>query len=316
MKKNIISIFLILLISTLTLLAQEDVANKVDYTFTLNSDCLDEPVVIASGSVMEGETFTLPSFGFPEYIPNWQQLYDALVGTTFELESGAINENVHLDIQLQQLDCDGAGFVDPTGEGNPFFIFLGIKVTGEQSGETALEDFYYFNEGKHATICFPMTEEFLAFLASVGIDPNDISFAYFLGGEYLTEGMTWEVVEGNPGKLCLYLSHFSQIAGGSGKLVGLNNGDASVPEHYFLQQNYPNPFNPSTVIKFGLPEAGNVKLDIFNLLGQNVAELVNRKLSAGIHEVTFDASNLPSGIYLYKITTGKFSETKKMILMK
>ncbi len=316
MRKSILLIFLAFLISPVSFFAQEDEANKVDYTFTLNSDCLDQPVVIASGSFMEGETFTLPPFEFPEYIPNWQQLYNALVGTTFGLESGAINENIHLDIQLQQLDCGGGGFIDPTGEGNPFFIFLGIKVTGEQSGETALEDFYYFNEGKFATICFPMTEEFLAFLESMGIDPNDISFAYFLGGEYFTEGMTWEVVEGNPDKLCLYLSHFSQIVGGSGKIVGLNNQNGSVPKEYFLQQNYPNPFNPSTVIKFGLPEAGNVKLEVFNLLGQNVAEILNAELSAGIHEVSFDASNLPSGIYLYKITTDKFSEIKKMMLMK
>ncbi|GEM_PF-3231520 len=319
MRKSLLLVFLIISVVSLfsaNLFAQEDQANKVDYTFTLKSDCLPEPVEITSGSFMEGEVFTLPPFDFPEYIPNWQQLYNALVGTTFGLESGAINENIHLDIQLQQLDCNGGGFVDPTGEGNPFFVFLGIKVTGEQSGETALEDFYYFNEGKYATICFPMTPEFLAFLESMGIDPNDISFAYFLGGEYFTEGMTWEVVEGNPDKLCLYLSHFSQIVGGNGKLVGIAGKDKNIPKDYFLDQNYPNPFNPSTVIKFGLPNAENVKLEIYNLLGQKVDELINAKLSAGVHEVTFNADNLPSGIYLYKLTTDKFSEIKKMMLMK
>lgn len=90
----------------------------------------------------------------------------------------------------------------------------------------------------------------------------------------------------------------------------------TIVESYTLEQNYPNPFNPTTVITFTLPEASNVKLSIYNILGQKVADLVNGNLDAGTHNVDFNASSLSSGVYLYKLETPQFSATKKMILMK
>ncbi len=89
-----------------------------------------------------------------------------------------------------------------------------------------------------------------------------------------------------------------------------------IPEVYSLDQNYPNPFNPLTSISFGLPEAGLVKLEIYDLLGRKVATLVNGHRAAGLHEVTFDAAALASGIYVYRITANDFTAIKKMILMK
>ena len=92
--------------------------------------------------------------------------------------------------------------------------------------------------------------------------------------------------------------------------------DILKPDRYELAQNYPNPFNPSTTIKFALPEASEVTLTIFSMLGEKVAEILNTSLEAGYHEVEFDASNLPSAIYLYKIQAGNFIQTKKMMLIK
>ncbi len=92
--------------------------------------------------------------------------------------------------------------------------------------------------------------------------------------------------------------------------------DTQIPTEYSLSQNYPNPFNPSTVITYGLPEAGHVSLTLFNLLGEEVATLVNENRSAGIHSVQFNASNLSSGLYIYRIIAGSFIETNKMVLMK
>ncbi len=89
-----------------------------------------------------------------------------------------------------------------------------------------------------------------------------------------------------------------------------------IPTQYALEQNYPNPFNPSTIISFGLPEAGNVKLMVFNILGQEITTLVNETMNAGKYNVQFDASNLPSGIYFYSITTNSFNTIKKMLLIK
>ncbi len=83
-----------------------------------------------------------------------------------------------------------------------------------------------------------------------------------------------------------------------------------------LSQNYPNPFNPSTTIRFALPSASNVNLKVFNALGQEVAELVNSELNAGMHSVSFNASNLSSGVYYYRLTAGEFSQINKMMLVK
>jgi hypothetical protein len=85
---------------------------------------------------------------------------------------------------------------------------------------------------------------------------------------------------------------------------------------FSLHQNYPNPFNPSTTIQFSLPTALNVKIIIFNLLGQEIQTLVNETKEAGIHEIIFDAQNLNSGVYLYKIEAGFYIQTRKMTLIK
>jgi len=89
-----------------------------------------------------------------------------------------------------------------------------------------------------------------------------------------------------------------------------------VPQVYALQQNYPNPFNPTTKIAFSIPSQMKVELVVYNILGQKVATLVNETLSAGGHEIPFDASRLASGMYLYRITAGQFSSVKKMMLLK
>ncbi len=88
------------------------------------------------------------------------------------------------------------------------------------------------------------------------------------------------------------------------------------PEEFSLSQNYPNPFNPSTTIEYTLPGSGNVKLIVINSLGEEVATLVNKYQESGSYKFNFDARDLASGIYFYKITAGTFANTKKMILMK
>jgi hypothetical protein len=90
----------------------------------------------------------------------------------------------------------------------------------------------------------------------------------------------------------------------------------AVPAEYSLQQNYPNPFNPSTAINFTLPSDSKVILKIFNTLGEEVATLMNDIMEAGRHTINFDASNIPSGVYIYSLTAGSFTSSKKMTLIK
>lgn len=92
--------------------------------------------------------------------------------------------------------------------------------------------------------------------------------------------------------------------------------DVAAPKEYKLFANYPNPFNPSTKIAFTLPETQVVKLRVFNMLGQEIATLVNSKMEAGKHEITFNAKNLTSGVYIYKLEAGSFVQTKTMMLVK
>ncbi len=92
--------------------------------------------------------------------------------------------------------------------------------------------------------------------------------------------------------------------------------DFGTPDKFELSQNYPNPFNPSTIIKFNLPEAGMVKLTLYNILGQQIKTLVNEFRESGIYSINFDASELNSGIYIYKIESGSFTQSRKMTLIK
>jgi len=92
--------------------------------------------------------------------------------------------------------------------------------------------------------------------------------------------------------------------------------EVNSPAVYALEQNYPNPFNPSTTINYSIAEAGIVKLAVYNLLGQEVALIVNEFKEAGGHTITFDASQLTSGAYFYTIETPQFKQTRKMLLAK
>jgi hypothetical protein len=90
----------------------------------------------------------------------------------------------------------------------------------------------------------------------------------------------------------------------------------AAPKEFKLMQNHPNPFNPATTIVYSIPQAGNVSLKIYDIIGNEIAELVNEKQAEGSYEVSFNASNFPSGMYLYKLETSTFSAVKKMLLVK
>jgi hypothetical protein len=105
-------------------------------------------------------------------------------------------------------------------------------------------------------------------------------------------------------------------------IVSVEN-DIEIPNKFYLSQNFPNPFNPSTTIRYQLPATGNVSLSLYDVLGNEIATLINEEKSEGVYEITFYARNLPSGAYFYQLRiypanggAEEFVETKKMILMK
>lgn len=105
--------------------------------------------------------------------------------------------------------------------------------------------------------------------------------------------------------------------GGFGGLVYVESEKGNnITDSYFLSQNYPNPFNPTTTISYSILKNGMVIIKVFDILGTEVAELVNEVKEAGSYSVKFNASNLPSGIYFYSLNSGNFSQTKKLVLLK
>jgi hypothetical protein len=117
------------------------------------------------------------------------------------------------------------------------------------------------------------------------------------------------------------MEYSRNLGTGSGiELVKLNTTvsvarlGGNLPQEFLLNQNYPNPFNPSTVISYQLSAASFVKLNVYDALGKEVATLVNGRQTAGFHTVTWNAQDFPSGIYFYRIVTGTYVTTKKMVL--
>jgi hypothetical protein len=96
----------------------------------------------------------------------------------------------------------------------------------------------------------------------------------------------------------------------------VQSGQSVTPIKYSLEQNYPNPFNPITTIKFSIPKESNVNISIYNVLGELVTTLANGQMKPGYYEYQFNATNLASGVYIYRIKADDFVETKKMVLMK
>ncbi|NWG28709.1 MAG: T9SS type A sorting domain-containing protein [Ignavibacteriaceae bacterium] len=107
----------------------------------------------------------------------------------------------------------------------------------------------------------------------------------------------------------------ARLQGGPPPKIVVNPNSNELIE-YSLSQNYPNPFNPTTTIDYSIKLAGDVTLKVYDILGTEVASLVNEVKEPGNYSVEFNAANLPSGIYVYRLTTGNFVDTKKLILLK
>ena len=123
--------------------------------------------------------------------------------------------------------------------------------------------------------------------------------------------MTYETGNQNTGTY-----YFDDLRTASFSPTDVEEVSGITPTEYTLAQNYPNPFNPSTQIKFSVPQTSNVKIIVTDILGKEVATLVNDNLAAGNYSVNFNANNVSSGIYFYSLITDNFKQSKKMVLVK
>jgi photosystem II stability/assembly factor-like uncharacterized protein len=217
--------------------------------------------------------------------------------------------------------------VDPTNENIVYVTFNGLKWRDPQS--------HVFRSTDMGTTWSDISSNLPdAPVDAFAVDPVEPSRLY-LGndvGMYVSfnSGQSWWVLgEGLPvlpiGDIEIHPATRELVAGTYGRSmykIDLNlipsNIESSEPvvSGFNLEQNYPNPFNPSTKIKYTITQTSNVVIKVFDILGNDIATLVNEEKPAGTYEVDFKATDLASGIYLYKLIANEFSETKKMILLK
>jgi hypothetical protein len=166
-------------------------------------------------------------------------------------------------------------------------------------------------------------------VSEIVISGNNIFAGTFSGGVYVSNdnGMNWN--QRNEGLtqltatgLCISNNFIftgtqnSVFRRNIGELIGIKQISNIVPENFLLSQNFPNPFNPVTNIRFAIPNAGLVKLTVFDLMGREVETLVNEELNAGTYNTDWNAINHSSGVYFYKLNSEDYSETKRMVLIK
>lgn len=143
------------------------------------------------------------------------------------------------------------------------------------------------------------------FTGSITADTTIVNFATVVGANQNNMPGFFNAMQG-----------MSVVSSSPSTATSVKGSSSVAPVEYKLEQNYPNPFNPSTVVRFNLPEAGYVKVAVFNITGELVSTLTDGYIESGVHEVTFNASSLPSGIYICKMYAGEFSSVRKMILQK
>ncbi len=196
-----------------------------------------------------------------------------------------------------------------------FYSFYGIENDGATGGIsvydgfTDIEKWETLSSGTSNTDAGPNDISFVAGGGPVNIAADDsVEFAFAIAGGYSLDELRTAVQNA---KL-----KYDDI------VTSVKKGDKEIPLEFSLSQNYPNPFNPTTKIKFSIPnDKENIngemaKLTVYNILGSRVATLLNKRMTPGNYEVIFNAKDLPSGVYIYKLEWGYRSSTKKMILLK
>lgn len=231
------------------------------------------------------------------------------------------------DSTLECIDLSGGEFLsfwykvlEPVNLSTPGDFYLEFKLA--EIDENGYRDLWYY----HTSLDFSdSSEEWIQVNMPLEVNSNNtLGFALQFGdgdGQLQLENirgfemaLVYSTNGGNPAPTALgsFLMDRLELIYPSSVI----NEDTKAPNEFALEQNYPNPFNPSTKIYYTIGSNQFVQLKIYDLLGKEIATLVNEYRDAGSYNINFDASNLTSGIYLYKLQAGDFVQTKKMLLMK
>ncbi len=300
------------------------------YDYKNDADVETEPYLVASPAMSDHEIYgefnnaysgAAPDFLIKMNVYGWNDAaYFIVKFTIVNREAEAKDMVAGLEINPQ---IDGSYGVEElkfslTNEIVDIFKTQHVGIKALDRKIKSLNTFEYFAEYTDSDSAL------WANLNYVGFDST-----YLSGGDGLVAIPAYDAVNIAPNDSMIIYFGFSSDVSEEGIISGINeaqakyqtitsvrNSDNNIPNNFTLNQNYPNPFNPSTQISFSIPQNQNVTLKIFNALGQEISTLINTEIKAGNYKFDFNASNLPSGIYFYNLTTENFTSTKKMMLIK
>jgi hypothetical protein len=273
-------------------------------TFTFNGD---DALAVVYGGV------TTDVFGTPGVDPG-----TSWTGSTVN----TANQNIQLKEGINTGDLDG--WTDPslrfeTVSATPSTVFTGFGTCGNAALPVELNSFTAISQVHGVQLAWSTATEQnnLGFEVQRSVNSNAFSKIAFVDGHGTTNApQSYSYVDASAsGKASYRLKQIDR----DGKFTysqTVEVNTAGTVSTYALGQNYPNPFNPATTISYTLPAAGQISLKVYDMLGKEVATLVNGMRPAGANTTSFDASYLPSGMYFYTLRSAGFSATKKMLLVK
>lgn len=288
-------------IHTLRFVVINDNGNRYDKTFSVILDSKPPMVTQLTKLVPEikaGETNRL-----------YLRITDK--GTNNGNGAGVDIDSLYIDVyfvhNMDSLVYDpvDSSYIVQTKTVKTFFKQYGASEISEVSGSRSdsLEVYFevVFNQEKNVTG--------YEYVVHNGKAPTISNGATYNPGIYTGFGLADRI--GNQAKVVTFTVGVNENA-----VVTSLEEESAIPDKFFLSQNYPNPFNPTTTIQYGVPAISNVTIKLYNTLGQEVATLVKERHNPGTYQINFDASQLASGMYIYRIVAGKFTQTKKLMLIK
>ncbi len=281
-----------------------------DFGVAVRDSVIEYSVMIDTGRVYEDSTYTIPPHDFNSNFPVIQFLYDAFVGSSFYF-GDLTDEDIVLSIRLIFNKKDGYA---PSYFNERLFFVMAVKVF-KNPGRVPVSGDYFFKAGEFFGYKLPKSDRLIQIFKALNLNKDDLGFAYIRDDRFDPQHI--ETIN-TPTEVRFKAYHFSKFGGGRGHISSTSgtNDENSIIKLFELDQNYPNPFNPSTTISYSIPKEGYVTLKIYDILGNEVSTLVSDRQTAGNYKIEFNGENLSSGIYFYTLRHGRFSSTKKMILMK
>lgn len=226
-------------------------------------------------------------------------------GNSFGCAAGDYNNDGQLDIYVPNRLNQQNFLYRNNGNNNNWIT---IKCSGTVSNRSAI--------GTKVRIKAGGVWQMQEIAAQTGYNSQNLWLHFGLGASSIIDSIRVEWINGLTHNFTNEAVNRNITISESGVIIGLNQINTIVPNDFELLQNYPNPFNPATTIKFRIAKQQTVELKIYDLTGKEVEILINRQLSPGTYESYWKASEYPSGIYFYRLSSGKFTETRKMILIK